>query len=184
MSHIDLFPTICDVLGIAHPDWLQGESLMPIVTGAAAEVRDAIFTEGTYHAAYEPQRAIRTQEWKLVRRFGDRRRPVLPNIDDSPSKEVWLQHGYADRELPPQALYDLVFDPNEAANAADRGDLAEVVADLSDRLERWMRETGDPLMDGPVAPPPGAQINDPDQRSASDPVKVQGQVSPLADCQT
>jgi arylsulfatase A-like enzyme len=178
VSHIDLFPTICDVLGIAHPGWLQGESLMPIVTGAAAEVRDAIFTEGTYHAAYEPQRAIRTQQWKLVRRFGDRRRPVLPNIDDSPSKEVWLRHGYADRELPPLALHDLVFDPNEAANAADRPDLAEVVADLSDRLERWMRETGDPLLHGPVAPPPGAQINDPDQRSASDPLTVQGALSP------
>ena len=71
VSHIDLFPTICDVLEIGHPDWLQGRSLLPIVTGAAAEVRDAIFAEGTYHAAYEPQRAIRTPRWKLVRRFGD-----------------------------------------------------------------------------------------------------------------
>jgi arylsulfatase A-like enzyme len=145
---------------------------MPMVTGAAAEVRDEIFTEGTYHAAYEPQRAVRTQAWKLVRRFGDRRRPVLPNIDDSPSKEVWLRHGYADRELPALALYDLVFDPNEAANLAGRPELADVVADLDARLERWMRETGDPLLDGPVAPPPGAEVNDPDQRSASDPVTV------------
>jgi N-sulfoglucosamine sulfohydrolase len=32
-----------------------------------------------------------------------------------------------------------------------------------------MRDTGDPLLDGPVAPPPGAELNDPDQRSADDP---------------
>ena len=57
VSHIDLFPTICDVLEIGHPDWLQGNSLLPIVTGSAAEVRDAVYAEGTYHAAYEPQRA-------------------------------------------------------------------------------------------------------------------------------
>jgi N-sulfoglucosamine sulfohydrolase len=170
VSHIDLFPTVCDVLGIDHPDWLQGRSLMPIVTGVEDEVRDAIFAEGTYHAAYEPQRAIRTPRWKLVRRFGDRRLPVLTNIDDSPSKQVWLDHGYAEREQAPLQLYDLVFDPNEACNAADRPEHAPVVEHLSTRLERWMRATGDPLLDGPVAPPPGAEANDPDQRSAGDPV--------------
>jgi len=172
VSHIDLFPTICDVLEIGHPGWLQGHSLLPIVTGSAAEVRDAVYAEGTYHAAYEPQRAIRTPRWKLVRRFGDRRLPVLPNIDDSPSKALWLQHGYAEREIAPLQLYDLVFDPNEACNLVDRPDLAGVAADLGERLERWMRATGDPLLDGPVAPPPGAEINDPGQRSAGDPVTV------------
>ena len=170
VSHIDLFPTVCDVLGIDQPDWLQGRSLMPIVTGVEEEVRDAIFAEGTYHAAYEPQRAIRTPRWKLVRRFGDRRLPVLPNIDDSPSKQVWLDHGYAEREQAPLQLYDLVFDPNEACNVADRPEHAPVVEHLSTRLERWMRGTGDPLLDGPVAPPPGAEANDPGQRSAGDPV--------------
>ena len=170
VSHIDVFPTVCDVLGIDHPDWLQGRSLMPIVTGVEEEVRDAIFAEGTYHAAYEPQRAIRTPRWKLVRRFGDRRLPVLPNIDDSPSKQVWLDHGYAEREQAPLQLYDLVFDPNEACNVADRPEHAPVVEHLTTRLERWMRGTGDPLLDGPVAAPPGAEANDPGQRSAGDPV--------------
>ena len=172
VSHIDLFPTICDVLEIGHPDWLQGRSLLPIVTGSAAEVRDAVYAEGTYHAAYEPQRAIRTPRWKLVRRFGERRLPVLPNIDDSPSKELWLRHGYAEREIAPLQLHDLVFDPNEACNAIDRPDLAGVAADLGERLERWMRDTGDPLLDGPVAPPPGTEWNDPGQRSAGEPVTV------------
>jgi N-sulfoglucosamine sulfohydrolase len=172
VSHIDLFPTICDVLAVPHPAWLQGRSLMPIVTGARDEVRDAVFAEGTYHAAYEPQRAIRTPRWKLVRRFGERRLPVLPNIDDSPSKELWLRLGYAEREIAPLQLYDLVFDPNEACNLADRPEHAEVARDLGERLERWMRETGDPLLDGPVLPPPGAEVNDPGQRSAADPVSV------------
>jgi N-sulfoglucosamine sulfohydrolase len=172
VSHIDLFPTICDVLEIGHPDWLQGNSLLPIVTGSAAEVRDAVYAEGTYHAAYEPQRAIRTQRWKLVRRFGERRLPVLPNIDDSPSKEVWLRNGYAEREIAPLQLYDLVFDPNEACNVIDRPEHSGVAADLGERLERWMRDTGDPLLDGPVAPPPGAEWNDPGQGSAGDPVSV------------
>jgi len=82
---------------------------------------------------------------------------------------VWLRHGYAERELPPLALHDLVFDPNEAENVVGGPDVAAVVGDLGERLERWMRDTGDPLLDGPVAPPPGAEINEPDQRSAADP---------------
>ena len=134
-------------------------SLMPIVTGVEEEVRDAIFAEGTYHAAYEPQRAIRTPRWKLVRRFGDRRLPVLPNIDDSPSKQVWLDHGYAEREQAPLQLYDLVFDPNEACNVADRPEHAPVVDHLSTRLTgtRWepllwaapwlWRTSGNPFLD-------------------------------------
>ena len=65
-----------------------------------------------------------------------------------------------------------MFDPNEAENVASRPELEGVVADLSERLERWMCETGDPLLDGPVEPPSGAEVNDPDQRSAADPVTI------------
>jgi hypothetical protein len=32
-----------------------------------------------------------------------------------------------------------------------------------------MRETDDPLLEGDPAPPPGAEINDPDQISPSEP---------------
>jgi hypothetical protein len=37
-----------------------------------------------------------------------------------------------------------------------------------------MRESGDPLLDGPVPAPPGAEINLPDQRSPSDPTGAVG----------
>ncbi len=73
--------------------------------------------------------------------------------------------------MAPLQLYDLVFDPNEACNVVDRPEHAPVVEHLGARLERWMRETGDPLLDGPVAPPPGAETNDPGQRSAGDPAR-------------
>src|SRR4051794_21176997 len=69
VSHIDVFPTICELVGIERPEFLQGESLLPLVRGERTSVREAIYAEGPYHAAYEPQRAVRTARWKYIRRF-------------------------------------------------------------------------------------------------------------------
>jgi arylsulfatase A-like enzyme len=172
VSHIDLYPTICELLEIPRPEWLQGESMLPLVRGDTEEVRDAIFAEGTYHAAYEPQRAIRTKRWKLIRRFGERRWPVLANTDDGPSKDVWMRSGWRHRPVPPEQLYDLMFDPNEVANLIDDREHAPVAAELRERLERWMAKTADPLLQGAVAPPTGAEFNDPDQLSAGEPTHI------------
>ena len=117
VSQIDLYPTICELAGIDTPAWARGRSLLPLVRREVTEVNDAIFGEITFHAAYEPQRAIRTRRYKYIRRFDNGHPgPVLPNIDDSPSKDLLLAHGFAERELPEEELYDLVLDPNEAAN--------------------------------------------------------------------
>ena len=78
--------------------------------------RDAIFAEGTYHVAYEPQRCIRTPRWKYVRRFDERTGPVPSNTDDSPSKDLWMATGWPANLLAQEQLYDLLLDPNEADN--------------------------------------------------------------------
>jgi len=112
---------------------------------------------------------VRTQRYKYIRRYGDRETAVLANTDDGPSKDLLLSLGWAERRIPFEQLYDLAFDPDEAANVAGEAEYAEVRHDLAGRLDRWMRETADPLLDGPVAPPPGAKINLPDQISPLEP---------------
>jgi len=168
VSQLDIFPTLCDLIGIPRPPHLQGRSLLPAVRRETRDVNDAIFAELTYHAAYDPQRAIRTRRYKYVRRWGDRDLPVLPNIDDSPSKELLLQHGQAEMPRPREELYDLFLDPNEAYNLAGQPDYADVLAELRGQLVAWMEETDDPLLDGYVPAPAGAKINDPDGISAAE----------------
>lgn len=168
VSHMDLFPTLCEVSGVAKPAWLQGRSLLPLIRGEKPEIRDWLTGEVTFHASYEPQRAIRSKRWSYVRRFGSRRTPVLPNCDDGPSKSVWLEHGWRARQLDGEALYDLVFDPSESRNLlAQNPKEADTWRGL---LEQWMRETNDPLLKGDVPPPPGARVNDPDGLSPREPV--------------
>jgi arylsulfatase A-like enzyme len=162
VSHIDIFPTLCDLLEIDPPDWLQGESLMPVIRGQTDSVRDEIFAEVNYHAAYEPKRCIRTPRWKYIRRYDDRDSPVLPNCDDSVSKTLWLQYGWAEMAPPQEALYDLIFDPNEAHNLVGDPRAEEALNEMRARLDAWMEATDDPLLEGDVPAPEGAVVNDVD----------------------
>lgn len=168
VSHIDVFPTICEFLGLASPDWLQGTSLMPLLNGTSASVNDAIFSEVTFHAAYEPQRSVRTDRWNYIRRYGSRSTPVLPNVDDSLTRDLWLAAGWPERELAREQLYDLTLDPVEMNNLADDTGHADVLDELRTRLDDWMAKTEDPLLAGDVALPLGASTNDPDSRSFSE----------------
>jgi N-sulfoglucosamine sulfohydrolase len=169
ISQLDVFPTICDYIGIAHPAWLQGKSFLPVLGGQVPEINEEIFAEVNYHASYEPKRAVRTSRWKYIRRFGDRKTPVLPNCDDGPSKTLWLQAGWGSQILDQESLYDLLFDPTEHANLVNDPAHAAVAAEMRDRLHRWMVSTNDPLLHGPVAAPPGAVANDPNGTSPKEP---------------
>ncbi len=172
VSHLDVYPTLCDLSGAEHPEWLQGSSLMPLVRGEVESLHEAIFAETTYHAAYQPHRAIRTDRWKYIRRFDEYPHPVLANCDDSDSKDLLVAAGWGEREVPEEQLYDLVLDPQEGRNLVGDPARGEVLGDLRGRLEAWMRETEDPLLDGPVLPPEGAIVNEQWQVSPDDPVRI------------
>ncbi len=172
VSHLDVFPTLCELAGVDQPEWLQGTSLMPLIRGEADRIHDQIFAETTFHAAYQPHRAVRTERWKYIRRFDDYPHPVLANCDDSASKELLIERGWAEQIVPVEQLYDLDFDPNETNNLAEDPERGELLSEFRQRLESWMRDTDDPLLEGPVKPPAGALVNDQDQRSPDDPARV------------
>ncbi|HKH22437.1 MAG TPA: sulfatase [Solirubrobacterales bacterium] len=170
VSHLDIYPTLCELAGADQPAYLQGKSLLPLVHDEVDRIHDEVFTEVTFHAAYEPTRAVRTERWKYIRRFDDDPHPVLANCDDSASKETLVRAGWGDQHVGSEQLYDLVLDPNEVRNLAEDPGHAEVRSELRDRLAAWMEETDDPLLEGPVPVPPGAVVNDPAQSSPNDPL--------------
>jgi arylsulfatase A-like enzyme len=57
----DLFPTLCDLAGVAAPSGVEGLSLAPVIRGKQKKVRDAVF--GVYK---DVQRMVREQRWKLI----------------------------------------------------------------------------------------------------------------------
>jgi arylsulfatase A-like enzyme len=58
----DIFPTVCDLVGVAAPSGLDGRSQAEVIHGEKSAVRDTVFL------AYEQgQRAVRRGDWKLIR---------------------------------------------------------------------------------------------------------------------
>jgi arylsulfatase A-like enzyme len=58
---LDLFPTLCDVLGLEPPPGLEGESLRPLWEGTRDRVRDTVFLP-----FMQIQRAARDERRKLI----------------------------------------------------------------------------------------------------------------------
>jgi arylsulfatase A-like enzyme len=147
VSHIDVFPTVCELLDIEKPDWLQGKSMMPLLTGETDKINDEIFSEVNFHAAYEPMRTVRTKRWKYVKRMNaERDIPVMANCDNGFAKTQWYDNGWAEQKQDKEMLFDLMFDPNETNNLIDNPECSDVVEQLKAKLQDWMEKTDDPFL--------------------------------------
>ncbi len=58
---LDIFPTVCDLVGTDIPAGLDGKSMKPVITGQQSGVRDTLYL--TYR---DVQRAIRDDRYKLL----------------------------------------------------------------------------------------------------------------------
>jgi len=57
----DVFPTLCDVLGLPPPASFEGQSLRPLWEGTQERIRDSVFLP-----FLDIQRAVRDDRWKLI----------------------------------------------------------------------------------------------------------------------
>ena len=172
VSHVDIIPTIFDICGLAAEEYFQGVSLRPLLEGRTDHVRDQVFSEISFHVAYEPMRCIRTQRYKLIRYFGGYGRYIPSNTDDSPYKAMLMDNGFFSRPRSQNMLFDLYLDPLERVNVIREPEYADVLLKLSDKLTAWMEETGDPLCRGRIIPPEGALVNYPDSTSSAEKVFI------------
>jgi arylsulfatase A-like enzyme len=153
ISNVDVLPTLLAAAGVSLPDNLQGRSFLPLLQGKGYEPRAEIFAEKTYHSYYDPMRGIRTERHKYIRNFSSAFLVEVPgDVQRGPIYRTELQR-YVSATHPAVELYDLSADPFEQHNLAGDPEAAPVERELDDRLWRWMEETGDPLLKGPVASP-------------------------------
>ncbi|GAA4394059.1 sulfatase [Tsukamurella soli] len=150
-SGVDLAPTLLELLGIAVPDEMDGESHAPeLLAPTGAAVRSEVFTEKTYHDAFDPIRAVRTKQFSYIENYATRPALVLPlDIADSPTGQAIDVYAAA----APRArreLYDLAADPHEGRNVVDEPRYRLVARRLEAALAEWRSATGDVLPDEAV----------------------------------
>ncbi|MCM8757271.1 MAG: sulfatase-like hydrolase/transferase, partial [Candidatus Omnitrophica bacterium] len=173
VSQVDIFPTLGQYLSLPLPDWLAGVSFLPLLTGQSA-VREEVFAEINYHAAYEPGRCIRTTRYKYIKRYHDHLTPVLPNTDRGLAKLLWLKHGWKEERIPREELYDLIFDPNEKNNLVHSVEFSQIINQLRKKMEEWMKQTDDPLITGDIPLPATARLNPQDGMDPDEPTLEAG----------
>jgi arylsulfatase A-like enzyme/Tfp pilus assembly protein PilF len=88
VSHVDLLPTVLDLVGVAPPAGVQGRSLAPLLAGGEDRRRE-VYSESLYpllHYGWAPLRALRTGDLKLIAAP----RPELYDLQEDPGEETNL----------------------------------------------------------------------------------------------
>jgi N-sulfoglucosamine sulfohydrolase len=157
VSNIDVYPTLCELAGLPCPDHVEGQSLVPLMTGKTDSVRDEAFTQINFHVAPDPVRAIRTRDFLFIQAFPpEPERNRIANIDNGPHKQHLLEIDKLPLQRETVHLYDLREDPYEQVNLAGKPEYRKICDHLRKRIEAWMRETKDPLLDGTMPMPEDA----------------------------
>lgn len=117
-GNVDIAPTMLALAGVPIPSSMDGRSLLPVLQGSAAPIRDELLIE--YYSDTEFPRlkgmgyqAIRTNRYKYIRYV------ELKGMDE---------------------LYDLQTDPFELDNLLPSRAPAALVQELSQRLDRLLRQ--------------------------------------------
>ena len=117
VNHIDLVPTILEMLGLETPENIEGRSFAPLLYGQTG-TWDNIYV-GEYYAfegTLDRTRCLRTERWKYCYHVDD--------LDE---------------------LYDLASDPWEMTNLAALDDPPDELDEMRAQLTEIMRSNGDPL---------------------------------------
>jgi arylsulfatase A-like enzyme len=142
-------PTLLELTGIAIPVGLDGKSFAKAFREDDAKIHDEFFCELTWHDRYHPMRGIRTGRYKYVKNFENGPKIYMPlDAHKSLSGQEVRENYYVPNA--PEELYDLQKDPLEQTNLIADEKYKDIAIELRQKVERWMEDTNDPLLKGPV----------------------------------
>ena len=160
VSQVDVFPTLCDLIGLQKPNRLQGRSFVNLFSKPDDIYRDSIFAEVNFHTSYEPIRCVRTKRYKYITYVDDKYLKInFSNIDESTPKQFLMNNGLKDRVKFKEALFDLYYDTGERCNLAYSEEYKDILEDMRNRLSNWQIETSDPLINGQIKIQDGWKVN-------------------------
>lgn len=120
---VDIFPTLCDLVGIPEPEGIDGKSLVPLMKNPEASVKEfsvSQFPRGNKVMGY----SIRTKRYRLT---------------------YWMKNDYrSNRPFSPdlvtaKELYDYDKDPLETVNVVNDKDYKAISTELQDEIVAFFK---------------------------------------------
>ncbi len=156
VSAVDFLPTLCDVIGVEHPEGMDGRSFEPLLRGETQDNRDSVFkiynenSGGNRH----PIRAIETKDYLyLFNPWSDgenqfrtatqgtatyRRMKELAETDKSIAERLEL---FDHRVV--EEFYDIRSDADCRINLVDSEPHRAALREHRRKLEKYMKDSGD-----------------------------------------
>ncbi|MBI1850597.1 MAG: sulfatase [Planctomycetes bacterium] len=125
VEEIDIVPTILEIMDLPVPRDVQGESLLPLVTGRGERKNQYAYIEYVERPEEGRILAIRDGHWKFIHNPSE----VMPK---NPPFDPRGPGGFRYEKC---ELYDLTVDPHEQHNLC--GEKPELVAELKAKLMAW-----------------------------------------------
>jgi len=119
---VDIFPTLCDLVGIKIPKVLDGKSLKPIMDGSGEKVKDYAISQyprGNNRMGY----SLRTERYRYTAWY---------EIDFRKGEKA------SSEKLIAEELYDYMEDDLETKNLADEKSYSSVRKDLAEKLNKFL----------------------------------------------
>ncbi len=120
----DLYPTVCDLVGIPIPATVEGRSLGPVLTGLTREIYPEVYAYWHNPDDRGPlpvERMVRTDRWKLI----------------------FYSH------LNRYQLFDLTNDPNELKDLSASPEHQNLMAGLRRKMSDWFTPRIEPYLANP-----------------------------------
>lgn len=168
VSQIDVFPTLCELLNLNKPDYLEGKSFAEAFVDNKAFLDEYIFAEVNFHTSYEPVRCVRTKRYKYIKYYDETWNKVnLSNMDESVPKDFLMNNGLKEKIKYREGLFDLYYDPTERNNLVEDSKYKEVLEKLRKVLLEKQIKTDDPILKGALEIKKGYKVNKVECETAS-----------------
>ena len=148
-SHVDVVPTLFDLLDLTVPREAQGHSFAAAARGRDGGERDYVFAERNYTNYYDPARMVRSQSFKYIRKglrtcIFDFVIPELEQCSSSFRRKREVFEFYSSTRCT-EELYDLEADPGEMNNLAEDPACESTLDMLRSALAEHLARTDDPF---------------------------------------
>ncbi len=183
VSWVDFAPTLIELAGGVPPPGMDGKSFANVLLGRSDTHHDEIFTthSGDARMNVYPIRSVHTNRFHYIRNLYPEYEHTT-YIDRAADKDglkywrTWVERAKTDpkaseivrhyHERPAEELYDIVDDPDERHNIADKPEYTVTLQVLRKKLDGWMKDQGDSgkLFEKPY-PKDTPELSDPPQNS-------------------